>query len=291
MDGVVDKFRRTALLISLCVLWHAPELSAAHLKPETLGAWNEYLATVEHQEHERVAGAQEFLWLTRSPELRSKIEHGETVAVPLRGNGSVHVPSGQVHHWVGAILIKDVTLADLTGVTRHYERYPAIYKPAVIVAKTTSSTDAEDRFSMRLFNHALVGGMSLDIDYLSSFQRLDNRRLVAETRAIQVCEIEHFGQPNEKKLTPDIGRGYIWRLESIARMQQTDAGVLLELETLVLSRDVPPTLHWIADPIIRRVSLESITKALTQTRDAVLLDRSANKENVTASRALLSGAR
>jgi hypothetical protein len=291
MDGILNKVRRITFLISLCLLWYVPQISAAHLKTETLSAWNEYLATVEHQQQERVAGSQDFLWISRSPDLRARIERGEVVAVPLRGNGSIHVPSGQVHHWVGAVLIKDVTLADLTSVTRHYERYPAIYKPAVIGAKTTSSTDAEDRFSMRLFNHALVGGMSWDVDYQSSFQRLENHRLVAETRALQVCEIEHFGQPNETKLAPDVGRGYIWRLESIARMLQIEGGVLLELETLVLSRDVPPTLHWIADPIIRRVSQESIAKALTQTRDAVLQDRSVNKTTETASRGSLRGAR
>jgi hypothetical protein len=44
---------------------------------------------------------------------------------------------------------------------------------------------------------------------------------------------------------------------------------VIQFEALVLSRDVPAALRWMVDPIVRRVSRESIQLSLQQTRDAV----------------------
>jgi hypothetical protein len=67
------------------------------------------------------------------------------------------------------------------------------------------------------------------------------------------------------------GSGVIWRLFSIARYQERDGGVYIELEAIALSRDIPASLRWLAGPIVRRVSRSSLSISLRQTENAVLL--------------------
>jgi len=45
-----------------------------------------------------------------------------------------------------------------------------------------------------------------------------------------VQQIEHYGEKDEQRLVPDEGSGYLWRLISFARFEETDGGLYLELE-------------------------------------------------------------
>jgi hypothetical protein len=70
-------------------------------------------------------------------------------------------------------------------------------------------------------------------------------------------------------LAPDAGSGYIWRLYSLSRFEQRDGGVYIELEAIALSRNVPASLHWLVNPIVRRVSRNSLELSLQKTAEAV----------------------
>jgi len=50
---------------------------------------------------------------------------------------------------------------------------------------------------------------------------------------------------------------------STARFEERDGGVYVELEAIALSRDVP--VRWIVNPIVRRVSRNSMLLSLQQT--------------------------
>jgi hypothetical protein len=52
-------------------------------------------------------------------------------------------------------------------------------------------------------------------------------------------------------------------------LEERDGGVYIELEAMVLSRDIPAALRWVVDPIVRRVSRSSLETSLQQTADAV----------------------
>jgi hypothetical protein len=86
---------------------------------------------------------------------------------------------------------------------------------------------------------------------------------------MRVQEIEDYGRPGEHRLPEGQGGGYIWKLHSIARFEQRDGGVYVELEAMALSRDVPAMLRFVVDPIVRRVSRNSLFTSLEQTEHAV----------------------
>ena len=115
-----------------------------------------------------------------------------------------------------------------------------------------------------LFVNAAMEGQ-----YLARDIALDARRgyNVADTTRVQ--EIEDYGRANQRLLPPDTGRGFIWRLHSIARYEETDGGVYLELEVIALTRDIPASVAWLVNPVVNHLSMNSLTTTLRQTRQAV----------------------
>jgi hypothetical protein len=58
-------------------------------------------------------------------------------------------------------------------------------------------------------------------------------------------------------------------LYSVARHEERDDGVYIELEAIALSRDIPAALRVVADPIVRHLSRNSLLMSLKQTEEAV----------------------
>lgn len=74
---------------------------------------------------------------------------------------------------------------------------------------------------------------------------VDDRHAYNTADATRVQQIEAYGQPGEHLLAPDTGDGYIWRLHTIARYEERDGGVYLEIEAIALTRDIPlPSGDW-----------------------------------------------
>ena len=56
--------------------------------------------------------------------------------------------------------------------------------------------------------------------------------------------------------------GFLWRLNSYWRYEERRGGVLVELESLTLSRGMPSLLRPIAAPLVRRIARESMVRTL-----------------------------
>jgi hypothetical protein len=79
------------------------------------------------------------------------------------------------------------------------------------------------------------------------------------------------GSPSEdgQALPEGEGNGIIWRLLAITRFLERDGGVYVELEAMGLTRCIPPSFRWFVEPIVRRVSRDSLLTSLEQTGKAV----------------------
>jgi len=242
---------------------------AAELKQETLAAWDEHVRIADSHMTKRLQPGNSFLWIDENPERNRQVRAGEILISAVGEQNPKKVPSGLVHHWMGAAFIPNATLGDLLETVRDYGRYKDFYKPGVIESTPIRHSENDDEFSMVLANKAVFSKGALDSDYASSYVRVDSKRSYSIAYTTRVQEIKDFGQPRERKLAPNEGSGYIWRLHSITRFEERDNGVYVELEAIALSRDIPATLHWVVDPIVRRVSKSSLFTSLDQTREAV----------------------
>ncbi len=240
----------------------------AELKKQTLDAWNQYLVQENARIGDHAAPGHCFLQVERDPRRMQAVRDGAILVGTVGENSPQRVTGGLVHHWMGDAFIPGVTLDDVLTVTRNYERYSDMYKPGVADAKTITSGVSRDEFVLYLQNMSVLSRNVLKGEYISNFIRLDEKRLYVVSQTKQMEEIRDFGRPEETHLPPGKGTGYIWRLFSTARLEEDKDGVYLEMEAIALSRDIPMALHWFADPIVRRISHDSLEKSMQDTARA-----------------------
>jgi hypothetical protein len=267
-------FRGSFLLRVLTVLVLASipfpvAADGATLRSETVTSWNDYLQTVNANLQDRVRPGGSFLWTFENAERAAKVRGREIVVVPASSQNPSKVPGGLIHHWMGAVFVPGVKLDDILAVTRDYDQYKKFFHPFVIESKAMARTGSDDQFSMLLANRAFFRTMALDANYEATNVRVDDHRFYSVSRTTRVQEVEDYGQAGECRKPEGEGAGYIWRLYSIVRVEQHNDGVYLELEAIALSRDIPAAVRLVADPIVRRVSRNSLLTSLQQTEQAV----------------------
>ncbi len=258
--------------------------SAADLKPETIAAWDDYIRGAQQSMQDRLNPDRRFLWIDEVPARASQVRAGRVLAAPIADHFPQHVSSGLIHHWIGAAFLPDASLDDALALLRDYSRYKEFFHPAVIDSKSISVGESIDRFSLVLMNKAVLVKTALDTEEQSRYWRVSSRRAYGISQTTRIQEIENYAQPSERKLPPDHGNGYIWRIYSITRLEERDGGVYFEAEAMALSRDIPAAVRIIVDPIVRRVSKSSMLTSLRQTQDALAASRS---KSVLANRQIL----
>jgi len=261
-------------LLTVVILTLAPARSAgASLEPSTVTAWEGYIHAANMRMEQRLSSGGTFLWAEESKDRLSKIRAGEIVVAPAAAQSPKRVPSGLIHDWIGTVFIPNVTLREVLQVVSDYGRYKDWYPPNVVESKALGSTldtdGKKDRFSMRLKSTSFFLKSTLETDYESWYVPVDNRRGYSITRTTRVQEIQDYGTAAQHALPEGQGTGIAWRLYSITRYAERDGGVFLEREAMGLSRDIPASLRWVIEPVIRRVLRASIITSLQQTEDAV----------------------
>jgi hypothetical protein len=221
---------RAAPLALACVLL-APGAAAAQ-PAAALAAWERYVTATE-------------LRLDRA-RMSSLPREGAWDTIPASGE-SVHVPSGTISDWRGSVFIRGVTLDQLL----QRLQYPGTPPPQddVVSSRVIARGDDSLRVAIRLVRRAIVT-VTYDTEHEMRFRRWSPRLATARSVATR---IEEVGGSDH---------GFLWRLHSYWRYEQTGAGVRVELESLTLSRDVPPLVRPIAAPLVARIARESIVRTL-----------------------------
>ena len=217
----------------------------------------------------RLSPNQPFLWVDEASDRLAKVRAGEIIVSPVGPQNPRRVQSGLIHDWVGAVFVPNVSIKEVLAVLSDYARYKEFYQPTVIDSKATATGDVKDRFSMLLMNKAFFLKTALDTDYESCYVHVHDQKGYGVYRTTRIQEIEEYGAPAQRILHEGEGHGIIWRLFGITRYVERDGGVYIELEAIGLSRDIPPSLRWLIEPVVRRVSRGSILTSLQQTQNAV----------------------
>ena len=87
------------------------------------------------------------------------------------------------------------------------------------------------------------------------------RRTVA-VKVLTVAELDDAGTAREREKSIGRDRGFLWRLHSYWRYRQVDEGVIVECESLSLSRGIPRLLRWMASPLINRAARDIVSRTL-----------------------------
>jgi hypothetical protein len=262
--------------------WGPSEISAAELSPKTVKAFDQYVALAEARMRQEENHPKDFLYIEGLPKPEydsalAMLKRGEVYVRQIRARDAkgdtIEVPGGMIHHWVGDVLIPGRTVDQALDVLRDYDNFKNIYKPEVIRSRLISRKDDNDYgVYLRLQKKSIVT-VTLDTWYNIHFTRFGDDRGLSRSVATRIQQVEDAGTPHEY-LDP-VGRdsGYLWRINSYWRYEQRPEGVIIEWESIALSRQIPFLIAWFVKPLVRNIAREAVTDMLTATRKAVLAEK------------------
>lgn len=264
------KNRLQLMQVAVVLLAAGTPAVAADLKPETVARWEDYVKGADARNQQHLVARNSFLLSDSIYGQRARVRGGATVVWAAGPHTPSKVPNGLIHDWIGPAFIPNATLQDVFARLRDYQHYPVFYQPNVIDSRPIATSSSNDRFELVLMNKSVIAKTALDSEYAVSYARLDDHRWYSITDATHIREIADFDTPLQHELPENHGTGLIWRLHSVARFEESDGGVYVEIEAIALSRDIPAALRWVVEPIVRRVSKSSMVTSLQQTEAAVL---------------------
>jgi len=238
------------------------------LKPQTVGAFDEYIREAESAMEQTLHGKSPFLWSDISSKKAELVRGGQVVAQFWAGQRPAKVTNGLIHDWIGAAFIPVTNLKKTLALIQDYNNHKNIYKPEVIASRLISHRGNDFQIYLRLLKKKIMT-VVLDTDHDVHYRCIDRTRWTCRSYTTRIAEVENAGSPKEKVLLPDTGYGFLWRLYSYWRFQERDGGVYIECRAISLTRDVPLGLGWIIEPIIQKLPQESLINTLEATRQAL----------------------
>jgi hypothetical protein len=265
-----------ALLVLCTVLFAGSTVRAATLQPATAAAWNRYLQWADQKVGREIEGTERFrvedyLPAPEAVSVRNALQKGEIFVGRVSGviprNDGFSVPDGEIHHWWGAVLVPDVTLQQIVRFLQDYDHHGGRF--ADVEQSRVLSTNGRDfRVFMRVRRSTALVSASYNAEEDCLWRALGPKRAYSRSNATRIAEIADPGSPREREKKPGEDRGFLWRLASWWRLEQTDRGVVVEVESATLSRDIPAIVAFIpgVSSYIRSVAKDSIVSILESVR-------------------------
>ena len=274
MMKCASQVSRSLFAVGLTALTWMTLLSAgcAEAPEKAMDAFDAYAAKVESRlalQHRSPAG---FVAKAGSDgKTDERLIQGEVVIdklTPDRGE----VPGGMLHDWRGTAFVKGAKAADFERLMKNISGYTQMYSPEVVRARVVApqSRTVPDHFTAEMRvkqKHMLT--VVLDTMYDVTYGRLDGRHGYSTSRSTKISEIENADTEKERVLSPDREHGFLWRLNTYWSYEERDGGLYMQLESISLTRGIPPGLGWAIGPFVESVPRESLEFTLRNTCKAL----------------------
>ncbi|MCZ6769611.1 MAG: hypothetical protein O7D93_10230 [Acidobacteria bacterium] len=267
-----------ALLVVLAMGVADSPVMAAKLQGKTLKAWDEYVRLTE----ERIKGelnastgflAQDFQSFPKAQMERDAALSGRILVEKMKtlnpSGRKIKVPAGTIHHWRGSVFIPNVDLERVLAQVRNPAQQEQLQED-VLESRILEESDDSLRLYLKLVRSKIVT-VTYNTEHLIEYQRHGEGLASSRSIATRIVELDQAGTPAEREKPKGKDRGFLWRLNSYWRYQQVDGGVLVECESLTLSRGVPAILAFFIKPIITGVARESMERTLSSMRERFAL--------------------
>ncbi len=273
---IVSPDRARAAALAAALVLGSSAATAAELKPETVAAWNAYVQATEQRIDRELGAVAGFLVIDFQPARQSAADRralaaGDLVLASMRtrdaaGRG-IDVPSGTIEHWRGAVFVPGVSVDLVMEALRSGATLEG--QQDVIEARVLERRGDSMRTWLKLRRKSIVT-VTYATEHAVTLQRFAPGRAASRSVSTRIAELEQAGTSAERAKPEGRDSGFLWRLNSYWRYEERSDGVVVEVESLTLSRDVPLLVSPIVSPIVNRVARESLRRTLTGLRDRLL---------------------
>ena len=246
-------------------------LGAVKLNPATVEAWNAYERLVDARYRSSGATTSPFFALDAfgHANWRTQARGGGSPMLQLRRAGPAEkepsVPDGRIHHWAGAIFVAGISvdtllarLGDLAGnEQRHYRD--------VIASRRLEREDDRYRIFMKIRRSKVIT-VTYNTEHEVQYSRFGAARAGARSVATRIAQLQEAGTASEREMAPGSDGGYLWRLNAYWRYEAVPGGVIVECESVSLSRDIPFVVRYFATGIAEGLARESLEQTLVGLR-------------------------
>jgi hypothetical protein len=269
------------VLFALCLCLALPlSAAAAILQLRTLQSWDLYVQQTEKRIASELPNESTFLRMDRmkpadAAKVQSVLKAGNVYSermktLDARGR-EIDVNDGMIHHWYGTIFIPGIKVDPLIRWIQDYDQQYKYFKE-VEKSKLLSHDGDTFRIYLRLSRTKVVT-VHYNTEHTVIYRDHGPGRASSRSFTTKIAEIDNAGSPSEKELPIGNDSGYLWRLNSYWRFREKDGGVIVECESVSLSRQIPFGFGWLVGSYVESIPRESLESTLTEIRDGVRSSR------------------
>ena len=262
------------LMFTFSVVLSASPAGAATLRPETVKGWEAYIRLTENRitsELQSPTGflVRDFLPEEEAGECRQAIESGGVCVLKMEtlneAGRQVTIPSGMVHHWLGSVFIPGVTLDELIEWVQTYSDHERYFEEVEDSELLSRNGDVFE-ILLRLKRKKIVT-VHYNTEHHVVYQRPEPDRVFSHSFTTKIAQLENPGTPDEREKLEGKDSGFLWRLNSYWRYRQVKGGVIVECESVSLSRGIPIAVKWLVAGYVNSVPRESMAATLSSIRE------------------------
>lgn len=270
--------RTVAPVLIATVLGAGSHAYADGASPATRNAWKQYVTATEARIASEVTRRDQPLLIdvqasSKRQQDRAAVVRGEILVAemprPTVGGRSIEVPDGRIHHWRGAVFIPRITVPALLDIV---QSNPEEHKQPDVVRARMLSRDG-DRLKLFLqIQRKQIVTVTYNTEHDLLYERRWDGFATSRAEATRIVEVADPGTPKEREKPAGDDHGFLWALNAYWRYLQVGDGVIVECESISLSRDIPWPLRWLS-PIVDGIARESMERTLDSLRARVAASR------------------
>jgi putative flippase GtrA len=239
------------------------------LQPTTLTAWQSYEKQVDERYQRAAANAFFAGDAFHASSWRNEAAAGRTpmfqLRSPMLGGAEPDVPDGRIHHWVGAIFVPGVTVDEVVRyLVSHAGQESGSYDD--VIASRLIARDGEHLRVFLKLRRTKVITATYNTEHNVEYRHLGGQRAMSRSIATRIAELADAGTPAEHEKPAGADSGYLWRLNAYWRYEQSNGGVLIECESVSLSRNIPTLLRPFISGVVEGVARDSLERTLVSLR-------------------------
>jgi len=261
--------RSRVLPLAVLAILASGSAASAGPAPATIAAWQAYETRIDTSYGAAASAAPErFFALDRdglAPRWRETVLHGGQAMIKIE---PASVTDGKIHHWIGAIFVPGITVSALVDRLEQQAGRESQSYEDVTESRLLERNGDRVRVFMKLRRTNLITVM-YNTEHTVEYRRLAAERATARSVATRIVELADAGTPREREKTADEDNGFLWRLNAYWRYLAVPGGVIVECESVSLSRPVPLLLRPVANPIVDRIARDSLSRTLVSLKSVL----------------------